>query len=74
MLRTYRTYNSIVRFSKYESNNKILGDVILLRVIQDVIYINIYIYIYIKTPHLGKKLRPLLAIEYIVYLSNNIDK
>ena len=29
MLRTYRTYNSIVRFSKYESNNKILGDVIL---------------------------------------------
>ena len=36
MLRTYRTYNPIVRFPKYEFNNKLLGGVILLRVILDV--------------------------------------
>ena len=30
MLRTYRTCNSTVRFSKYELNNKLLGDVTLL--------------------------------------------
>ena len=36
MLRTYRTCNPIVRFPKYEFNNKLLGDVILLRVILDV--------------------------------------
>ena len=32
MLRTYRTYNSMVRFSKYEFYNKLLGGVTLLRV------------------------------------------
>ena len=32
MLRTYRTYNSMVVFSKYEFNNKLLGGVTLLRV------------------------------------------
>ena len=31
-LRTYRTCNSTVRFSKYEFYNKLLGDVTLLRV------------------------------------------
>ena len=32
MLRTYKTFNSIVEFSKYEFNNKLLNNVILLRV------------------------------------------
>ena len=32
MLRTYRTYNSTMRFSKYKFYNKLLGDVTLLRV------------------------------------------
>ena len=32
MLRTYRTYNSTVRFSKYEYYNKLLGGITLLRV------------------------------------------
>ena len=32
MLRTYRTCNSTVGFSKYELNNKLLGDVTSLRV------------------------------------------
>ena len=32
ILRTYRTYNLMVEFSKYEFNNKLLGGVILLRV------------------------------------------
>ena len=32
MLKTYRTYNSTVGFSKYEFYNKLLGSVILLRV------------------------------------------
>ena len=32
MLKTYRTYNSTVRFSKYELYNKLLGDVTLFRV------------------------------------------
>ena len=32
MLRTYRTYNPILRFSKYKLNNKLLSDVTLLRV------------------------------------------
>ena len=33
MLKTYRTCNLTVKFSKYEFNNKLLGDVALLRVI-----------------------------------------
>ena len=32
MLRIYKAYNSIVRFSKYEFYNKLLGDGMLLRV------------------------------------------
>ena len=36
MLKTYRTYNSTIGFSKYEFNNKLLGDVILLRVTPNV--------------------------------------
>ena len=33
MFKTYKTYNLTVRFSKYEFYNKLLGGVILLRVI-----------------------------------------
>ena len=53
MLKTYKTCNPMVRFLKYEFNNKLLGGVTLLRsVISSVtwtqhIYIYIYIYIYI---------------------------
>ena len=32
MLRTYRTCNSLVGFSKYEFNNKLLGGVTFFRV------------------------------------------
>ena len=32
MLRTYRTYNSTIKFSKYEFNNKLLDNVTLFRV------------------------------------------
>ena len=51
MLRTYRTCNSTIGFSKYEFYNKLLGGVTLLRIIPDVtwiqpIYTYIYIYIY----------------------------
>ena len=34
MLRTYKTCNSTVEFSKYEFYNKLLGGVTLLRVTQ----------------------------------------
>ena len=50
MLRTYRTYNSTIRFSKYEFYNKKLGGVTLFRVIPGVTWtqpIYVYIYIYI---------------------------
>ena len=46
MLRTYRTYNSMVVFSKYEFNNKLLGGVTLLRVTPGVTWTQLYIYIY----------------------------
>ena len=36
MLRTYKTCNSKVGFSKYKFNNKLLGSVTLLRVIPDI--------------------------------------
>ena len=36
MWSTYRTCNSMVRFSKYEFYNKLLGSVILLRVTSSV--------------------------------------
>ena len=48
MLRTYRTCNSTVRFSKYEFYNKLLGGVTLLRVTPSVTWTQpLYIYIYI---------------------------
>ena len=33
MLRTYRTYNPMVKFLKYEFNNNLLGSVTLFKVI-----------------------------------------
>ena len=36
MLRPYRACNTIVEFSKYAFNNKLLGDVTFFRVISDV--------------------------------------
>ena len=36
MLRTYKTNNSMVGFSKYEFNNKLLGGITLLKVISSV--------------------------------------
>ena len=39
ILKTYRTCNSMVGFSKYEYYNKLLGSVTLFRVTLDVIYI-----------------------------------
>ena len=48
MLKTYRTYNSTIRFSKYEFYNKKLGGVTLFRVTPGVTWTQpIYIYIYI---------------------------
>ena len=47
MLRTYRTCNSTVGFSKYEFNNKLLGVVTLLRVLYIYIYICLFIYLYL---------------------------
>ena len=51
ILRTYRTCNLTVEFSKYEFNNKLLGGVTFLRVTLGVTWIqlNIYMYIYIYT-------------------------
>ena len=46
MLRTYKTCNPMVRFSKYELNKKLLSGIKLFRVIPS---LTIYIYIYIKT-------------------------
>ena len=50
MLKTCRTYNSTVKFSKYEFNNKLFDDVILLRVCSIRCNLNStpYIYIYIE--------------------------
>ena len=47
MLRTYRTCNSMVGFSKYEFNNKLLGGVTFLRVTLGLTWTQSYIYIYI---------------------------
>ena len=41
MLKTYKTYNLTMEFPKYEFYNKLLGDVILLRVISDVTLSNV---------------------------------
>ena len=47
MLKTYRTCNSTVRFSKYEFYSKLLGSVTLLRVTPSVTWTqSMYIYIY----------------------------
>ena len=43
MLRTYRTYNLTVEFSKYQFNNKLLGGVILLKVTPGIYIIYIHI-------------------------------
>ena len=43
--RTYRTYNSTVRFSKYEFNNKLLGGVTLIIVTPSVTWIQTYIFV-----------------------------
>ena len=46
-LKTYRTYNSTMRFSKYELYNKLLVGVTLVRVTPDISWTqHIYIYIY----------------------------
>ena len=44
MLRTYRTCNSTVRFSKYEFYNKLLGGVTLLRVTPSVTWTQPFIH------------------------------
>ena len=46
MLRTYRTCNLTVRFSKYEFYNKLLGGIILLRITPGVTRTQPYIYIF----------------------------
>ena len=43
MLRTYKTYNATVGFSKYEFNNKLLVGVIFFRVISGVTWTQSYI-------------------------------
>ena len=43
MLRTYRTYNPTIWFSKYEFNNKVLGGVTFFRVISGVTWTQLYI-------------------------------
>ena len=47
MLKKYRTCNPTVRFLKYKFNNKLLGDVILLKITRGVTWTQSYIYIYI---------------------------
>ena len=45
MLKTYKTYNSTVRFSKYKFNNKLLSSVTLLKITLFIIWTQpIYIY------------------------------
>ena len=48
MLRIYKTYHSTVRFLKYEFYNKLLKDVILLKVTVNRTWtsLNSYIYLY----------------------------
>ena len=67
MLRTYRIYNSMVRFLKYEFYNKLLGDVTLLRVTPCVTWTqpNPYIDIYISSNY---------SIVYFVFKVNQFTK
>ena len=44
MLRTYRTCNPMVGFSKYEFNNNLLGDDTFFRVITIVTWTQLYIF------------------------------
>ena len=46
MLRTYKIYNSTVKFLKYEFNNKLLDGITLFRVTLYITWTQ-YIYIYI---------------------------
>ena len=46
-VKTYKTCNWTVGFSKYEFYNKLLGSITLLRVIPGVTWTQPYIYIYI---------------------------
>ena len=55
MLRTYRTCNSTVRFSKHEFYNKLLGGITLLKVTLGVTWTQSYIYIYIYYGGQGSK-------------------
>ena len=43
ILRPYRTYNPMVKFSKYEFNNKLLGGVTFFRVMLGVTWTQPYI-------------------------------
>ena len=36
MLKIYRTYNLMVKFLKYEFNKKLLGNITLLNITQDI--------------------------------------
>ena len=47
MIKTYKTCNSIVWFSKYEFYNKLLDSITLLRVTPSVTWTQSFIYIYI---------------------------
>ena len=48
MLKTYRTYNLMVVFLKYEFNNKLMGGATLFRITPSITWTQaIYIYIYI---------------------------
>ena len=47
MLKTYKTCNPMVRFLKYEFNNKLLGSVTLLRSVISSVTWTQHIYIYI---------------------------
>ena len=49
MLRTYRTCNSTVRFSKYEFYSKLLGSVTLLRVTPSVTWTQPFIHTHTHT-------------------------
>ena len=60
LLKTYRTCNSTVRFSKYEFYNNLSGGVILVRVTLGVTWTEpIYIYIYVSTFSLSSNPLPL---------------
>ena len=77
MLGIYRTCNSTLGFLKYEFYNKLLGGIILLRVIQGVIwnglkYIYIYIYILIgcQLPTNSHCCYKIFILPYPIYISN----